>query len=619
MVNRYLSLVSLPDAIALVNSFPGVIRSLDIPLEESAGRITASALFARYSVPGVLLAAMDGIAVRSAETAGASEQRPVTLENATRVNTGNVVPPGFDAVVMIEEVFSETGRYVLRKAATPWQHVRPAGEDIAESEMILPPGHRIDPHDIGALAAYGYVTVPVVAPRVGLVPTGSELVPHGSSPLPGQVVESNTVMAASYLSALGAVCTRYPITRDEPDRIRDVISRAVDENEVAIVSAGSAVGTRDYTAEVIGELGEVLVHGVAIKPGRPVIIGKIRGTPVIGMPGYPLSALTVLREIVAPLMARYGLDPPIYKHLSARLAGTIEKEIGTDEFVLAAVGKIGPEWVVSPLSRGAGVQMSAVRSNGILTVPSTTEGFAAGDKVEVRLTVSKDRAASALLVVGSHDPSLDRLAALLSPKKVELHSSHTGSMGGLLALMRKDCHAAPIHLLSPDGSYNAGYLERYLPGEEIVLLCIAGREQGVVSRDGIGIDDLPGRNFVNRQKGSGTRILLDYELSRRGIDPASIPGYDRELTTHTAVALAVKSGDADAGVCVFSSAKAFGLKFVPISTERYELAVRKEHWDDPRIGALFSAVNSEEFREILRSMGGYDTSITGMVREVPGK
>ncbi|MDD1717569.1 MAG: molybdopterin biosynthesis protein, partial [Methanoregulaceae archaeon] len=245
--------------------------------------------------------------------------------------------------------------------------------------------------------------------------------------------------------------------------------------------------------------------------------------------------------------------------------------------------------------------------------------FAAGDEVEVRLTVTAERAASALLVVGSHDPSLDRLAALLSPRHVELHSSHTGSMGGLLALMRKDCHAAPIHLLSPDGSYNTGYLRQYLPGEEIVLLGIAGREQGVVSRDGIGIDDLPGRSFVNRQKGSGTRILLDYELSRRGIDPGTIPGYDRELTTHTAVALAVKSGDADAGVCVFSAAKAFGLEFVPISTERYELAVRKEHRDDPRIRALFSAVDSDEFRETLRSMGGYDTSITGTVREVTGK
>ncbi len=616
-MKRYFHLISLEQAIAVIDSFPVEIRAEEVPVGEAAGRVTASPVFARYSVPAAALSAMDGIAVKSAETAGASEQRPVTLPHAARVNTGNVIPPGFDAVVMIEEVFSETGKYIVRKAASPWQHVRPAGEDIAESEMILPPGHHISPHDIGALAAYGYVTVPVVAPRVGLVPTGSELVPHGSVPGPGQVVESNTVMAAAYLSSIGAACRRYPITRDEPGLIREAIGQAVTENEITIVSAGSAVGTRDYTAQVIGELGEVLVHGVAIKPGRPVIIGKINGKPVIGMPGYPLSALTVLREIVSPLIRRYGLRPPRYERLAARLAGTLEKEIGTEEFVLAVAGKIGEEWVVSPLSRGAGVQMSAVRSNCILQVPATTEGFAAGETVDVGLTVSQSRATAALLLVGSHDPALDRLAAILSERGIELHSSHTGSMGGLLALMRRDCHAAPIHLLSPDGSYNTAYLEKYLPDQEILLLAVAGREQGIVSRDGIGIGDLPGHRFVNRQKGSGTRILLDYELGRYGIDTASIPGYDRELTTHTAVALAVKSGEADAGICVFSAAKAFDLPFVPISTERYELAVRKEYSDDPRVKAMFSVVDSDEFRKVLKSLGGYDTSITGVVRK-PG-
>jgi putative molybdopterin biosynthesis protein len=560
---------------------------------------------------------MDGIAVISEETKGAGEQHPVTLRQAVRVNTGNVVPPEYDAVIMIEDVHIDGGRYTIRKTAAPWQHVRPAGEDIGESEMALPSRHLIRPHDLGALAAYGITDVTVLTVRVGLIPTGTELVPHGTRPAPGQVVESNTVMAEAMLSALGATCTRYLMIKDDPAQIRKTVQRAVAENDLVIISAGSSAGTKDYTADVIAGLGEVLIHGVAIKPGKPVIIGRIDKKPVIGMPGYPLSALTVLREIVTPLMHRYGLPVPSPGTIDAHLTGTIHKDVGSDEFVLCSLGRVGSRWVVSPQSRGAGVQMSAVRANAYLKMPSGSEGYEAGTRVPATLMVSRAEAEQALLITGSHDPVIDYLADLLQQQEIGLHSTHAGSMGGILALKKNECHAAPMHLLAPDGSYNLMYLEKYLPGDEVSLVCVAEREQGIVSKTGITFDVLPKYRFVNRQRGSGTRMLLDHELTKKGMDGAEIRGYEREVTTHLAVALAVKSGEADAGMCVYSAAKALGLAFSPVGKERYEIAIRRENMDDGRILSLINAIRSPGFKDVLIRLGGYETKETGVQRVLP--
>jgi putative molybdopterin biosynthesis protein len=557
---------------------------------------------------------MDGIAVRSEDTLGAYEQNPVVLKDFARVNTGNVVPSGYDTVIMIEDVRLEGSSAIIRKAATPWQHVRPAGEDIAESEMVLPSGHRIRPHEIGALAAYGFTSVPVLTVRVGLIPTGSELVPAGTRPLPGQVVESNTIMAGSWLRSLGCSCQRYPVTPDEPDEIRAAVIRAVAENDMVIVSAGSSAGTRDFTALVLDQIGKVLIHGVGIRPGKPVIIGEVEGKPVIGMPGYPLSAMTVIRELVTPLLGIYGLYIQSRPRISAYLAGTLHSEIGINEFVLLAIGQIHERWVAVPLSRGSGVQMSGVRANGFLSIPPDIEGFETGSEVPIELLVEEKDAASSLLITGSHDPSIDYLTELAQKNRVFVHASHTGSMGGLLALKRESCHAAPIHLMDPSGEYNIPYLKRYLPGEDITLVCVAERMQGIVSREGLSLPEISGHSFVNRQKGSGTRLLLDYELRKLGISPASIPGYERELPTHIAVALAVKHGEADAGMCVYSAAKSLDLPFIPVGKERYEMAIRTVDLGDSRIETLLEALGSVEFRNILSRLGGYDTDETGVLR-----
>ena len=615
-MKRYLSVISLAEARALVErSFPAIPGVVRVPVTAgTVGRITAAPIFARFSVPAIHLSAMDGIAVRSAETLGASEQNPVTLPDAARVNTGNIVPAGYDAVVMIEDVWVDGETYTVRKPVSPWQHIRPVGEDIGESEMILSSHHRIRPQDVGALANYGVTEVDVLNVRAGLIPTGSELVPAGVMPPPGKVVESNTLMAASVLAEAGVEAHRYPIVPDDPDRIRDAVRRGVAENDILFVSAGSSAGTRDYTADIVRDLGEVLAHGVAIKPGKPVIVGRVEGKPVIGLPGYPLAAATVLRELVMPLVARYGLPVREPGHVAARLTTSLQSDIGTDEFVLLSVGKIGDRWVAVPQSRGAGIQMSAVRANGYLRIPEDMEGAEAGKTVDVRLTVPRAEAEEAVLVTGSHDPALDYLADLVRPRGVDIHSTHLGSMGGVIALKKEECHAAPMHLLAPDGTYNTYYLERYMPGADLALLCVAERQQGVISRDGLSFDDLPGRTFINRQKGSGTRMLLDHTLAARGIDPASIPGYGREATTHLAVALAVRTGEADAGMGVYSAAKALDLAFVPVATERYELAMHRAMLDDPGIAALVETVSSAAFKQVLRNLGGYETDETGVLR-----
>jgi putative molybdopterin biosynthesis protein len=618
VVKRYLTVTSLNETLSLLyTGFTCTPSCERVPLLKSVGRVTAEPIFARYSVPEVHLAAMDGIAVVSKETQGASEQHPVTLEQVVRVNTGNVVPPRYDAVIMIEEVHFDHEQFTIRKAAPPWQHVRPAGEDIGESEMALPSRHLIRPSDTGALAAYGITEITVLTVRVGLIPTGSELVPHGNHPAPGQVVESNTVMAEAMLGTLGARCTRYPMVKDDPAQIRKTVQRAVAENDLVIISAGSSAGTKDFTAEVIAELGEVLIHGVAIKPGKPAIIGRIADKPIIGMPGYPLSALTVLREIVTPLLHRFGLPVPAFGTVDARFTVSVSKDIGSDEFILCSLGHVGDRWVLSPLSRGAGVQMSAVRSNAYLKIPAGVEGYEAGKSVTATLTVSRTEAERALLITGSHDPLVDYLADLLRQKEIELHSNHVGSMGGILALKKNECHAAPVHLLAENGDYNIPFLKKYLPGEDLVLLCVAERQQGIISKTGIGFDEIPAHRFINRQRGSGTRMLLDHELKLRGISPAVVRGYEREVTTHLAVALAVKSGEADAGLCVYSAAKALGLRFIPVASERYEIALRSGHLDDPRVSALCDTIVSPAFREILDRLGGYDTQETGVRRVLP--
>lgn len=610
-------MVSLNEALLTIKSVFDLKPSTEnIPITDSLSKITSGPVFSKYSVPMIHLSAMDGIAVKSSDTIGAGDSNPLLIKDYARVNTGNVIPSGYDSVIMIEDTWEEKEGFLIRKSVSKWHHVRPVGEDIGESEMILPSNHKIRANDIGALASYGVIKIDVKRLSAGIIPTGSELKKHGDPIEPGVVIDSNTLMAGAMLKEAGVSYIRYPIVRDEQESIKNALIKAVEENDFVLISAGSSAGTKDYTASVIGELGEVLVHGIGIKPGKPAIIGKIKGKPVIGLPGYPLACLTIMREIVYPMIELYGFLTPYRHTLDVELSTSLHSPAGTDEFVMMSVGKVKDRFVGIPQSRGSGVQMSGVRANAILKIPAEKEGISAGSITDATLLVTPNQAENALLIIGSHDPCIDILSDLASLKNVDVHSGHVGSMGGILALKKNTCHAAPIHLLSEDGDYNISFIKKYLPRKNICLLCVAEREQGITSKTNIKLENIPKHSFINRQKGSGTRILLDHMLNKLGIESSSIDGYESERTTHLDVALAIKNDEADAGMCIYSAAKLLGLTFVPVIKERYEIAYYEDMQDDVRIRTITECINSEEFKSNLNITGGYDTSCTGQIRTV---
>ncbi|MFA5397271.1 MAG: molybdopterin biosynthesis protein [Methanogenium sp.] len=621
MVIRYLSQRSLEEAVSIITSeFPDPKMSETVPVFESVGRVTAVPVFAPYSVPEVNLAAMDGIAMRSGDTAGASEQHPVIINDFLRLNTGNVVPTEFDSLVLIEDIWEKDGTCIVRKSARPWQNVRPAGEDIRSGELILQAGHTIRAFDTGALGTYGITDPLVRMVRVGLIPTGSELVMPGTRPKPGQVVESNTGMAYAWFAEHGARPKRYPITPDVPEKIREAIIKGISENDMLVVSAGSSAGTRDFTAGVIKELGELLFHGVAIKPGKPVILGKIDNKPIIGLPGYPLAAQAVLRELVAPLLNAWGFPSPEIKTMKVRLAQSLTSDVGFDEFVLLTVGRFEDHYLGSQQSRGAGVQMAPVRANAYVHIPPQLEGIDEGTEVSVVLTGDSSTIDSSLFITGWNDPALGHLANIVKKDGVKLHIANEGNMGGILALRKNVCHAAPMHMLSQDGEYNIPELITYLPEEELILVTIAEIQQGIVSKDSMNpvtLKDLTEVTFINRQLGADSRTLFDLALKDSGIDPVTIKGYTHEVNSDLAVAEAVKTGTADAGICNYLTSVQYGLEFVPIAKERYELVFRKSMLSNPLMSALVDAISSPIFAEALEARGGYDLTLTGTVRTLP--
>ena len=623
---RYLTLAPLSEVHKLWNNtFSCTPRIEEVPLDRACGRITAHAVYSRLSVPARHLSAMDGIAVHSSDTTGATEQRPVRLSDAVMVNTGNLIPDGYNAVIMIEyveEVLDDEGQgWIIREEVPPWLNVRPVGEDIAEYEMVVASHHRIQPQDIGALAAYGITEIFVFALRATLIPTGDELVAFESGifPAPGQVIESNMLMAQAYLEEKHVEVHRTPIVPDNLDEIRNMVLSVIHDSDIVLLSAGTSKGTKDYSSRLLQEFGSVLVHGISMKPGKPVIIGLIEKKPIICLPGYPVASYTALREVVNSLLCAYGFSEKNEENIQARLTTTLPSDIGTTEFVLATVGHVHGDWVVQPQSRGSGIMMSMVRANAYIRIPPSTEGLLAGSIVNATLSVSHAQAQASILITGSHDPCLDILADLAAKQGLMVHSSHVGSMGGLLALRKDECHAAPMHLLDEYGEYNVSYLNKYCPDVRLMLVCVAKREQGVISRDGLTLSDIQSHRFLNRQKGSGTRILLDHLLKEEGIDPANIDGYDREATTHLAICLGVQSGSADMGIGVYSAAKSCNLEFMSIGYERYELVIREDVYiNDARMTQLVSLIQSPAFLAKLTELGGYDTSETGAIRYTGG-
>ena len=608
MPRRYLNLTPLPAALATTRrTFPPRDHAETVPLRQAVGRVTAEPLYAEYSVPRADIAKFDGYAVKSRDTLGAQDQRPLPLPEFAPINTGELLPPSFDAVVMIEDTWEEDGIPRVRKAAASWQHVRRAGEDIRSGELVLPKGHRIRPFDIGALATYGITRVRVRSVRVGIVPTGSDLVPLGVAPAPGQTIETNTLMAEAYLTRMGATCTRYGIVPDDPDLIREALQKAIGENDLVILSAGSSAGTRDFSREVAGALGEIVFHGIAVRPGKPVLLANVDGKPVIGMPGYPVAAQTVLREVVGDLLAWWGLAPIRGEDLTVRLSRRLASDLGFDEFVPVSVGRVNGTCWATPHPRGGGIQMAVVRANGYLHIPAEREGIEAGEKVRVRLTVPSAEIARTLVCVGRRDPALGELGNCLSATGYLLHCCNASTMGAVLAVRANSCHAASVCIPETEAAWNDLVL-RYLPGVDLLRVQVTRTELGVVSTRPLDAGGLASLRFINRPKGSAARVFLDAWLDGQGIDTGRIAGYEHEARSPGAVAAAVSSGFADAGVCPAAVAREAGLRFTSLGYESCDLLIREELADDDGVASLIRAARSPEFRAALGPAGKTGTA-----------
>ncbi|SFM59730.1 molybdopterin biosynthesis protein [Thermodesulforhabdus norvegica] len=607
----------------------------EIEVTEALNRVTASPVFARRSVPHYHGAAMDGYAVDAALTFGASDVKPLRLKvgsEAFPVDTGDPLPDGTNAVIMIEHVFPiKEDEIEIRSPAYPWQHVRKVGEDIVAGELILPERHLLKPADLACLLAAGIKTVKVYRkPLVWIQPTGSELVPPSKADLlkPGDIIEFNGTMIKAMVEECNALGILQEIVPDEKDAISEAVKKALkSEVDLLIINAGSSAGSEDYTAQIVDELGRVLVHGVTMMPGKPVVLGEIDGKPVVGLPGYPVSALLAFDQFVRPLLWQLqGIWPPAKKYVDAVVGRKIASKLGLDEFVRVIVGRVADRLVAMPIQRGAGVITSLTRADGIVVVSQEKEGFRDGETVKVELLRPEYSVDWNLLMIGSHDNTIDVLASELkrADSRIRLVSSNVGSLGGLMALRRGLAHLAGSHLLNTaDGSYNFSYVEQYLKGIPVRLIELAKRQQGFIVQKGNpknirDVKDLARGDvtFINRQGGAGTRILLDYELEKAGIQPESIKGYDQEEYTHMAVAVAVVSGRADAGMGIFAAARALELDFVPVTEERYDLIIREDMWEDRKIRTLLDIVSSDRFRGIVRDLGGYDPSNSGTVRGI---
>ena len=632
-----------------------------IPLDENAlGRVTAEPIWATVSSPHYHASAMDGFAVIADKTNGAQPSSPVSfplVENAAQyVDTGDPLPVWANAVIPIENVESldENGQITkdirgprsirIRAAVAPWSHVRPLGEDIVATQLVLPTGHILRPADLGAIAASGHEEIKVSRkPKVAILPTGTELVPIGSKLKSGDILEYNSLVMAAQVKAMGCEPTRYPITKDDFDLICQRVQEAAQTPDLVLLNAGSSAGAEDFSAKVVEKLGQLLVHGVAVRPGHPVILGMVNGEkremsnetlasslithhssliPIVGVPGYPVSAaLTVdifVEAVIAKWLGRRSSELPTE---TATLTRKIVSPAGDDDYVRVAVGKVGDKLLAAPLSRGAGVITSLVQADGLALIPSGAQGYEAGDQVKVHLYRSRAEIERTIFCIGSHDLTLDLLAQFLAEHDRRFASANVGSQGGLIALRRGEAHLAGSHLLDPaTGEYNISYIRQYMPNIPVKVVALVGRDQGLLVRKGnpkgvktLGDLSKPQVQFVNRQRGAGTRVLLDYHLNAMAMSADSIMGYTQEEYTHLGVAAAIASGRADCGLGIAAAAQALDLDFVPLFQERYDLVIPKIFADDKLLAPLFDLMTDSAFREAVSQLMGYDVSVMGTV------
>ena len=598
---------------------------------EALGRRTAGPVFAKCCSPLFNAAAMDGIAVRAAATKGASESHPLTLKLGTDykiVDTGDPVKSPFDAVIMAEDVVEVDEETVQILASVPgWNHVRSIGEDIVAGEMMLQTGHVIRPVDLGVLLASGNLQVEVFRqPKVAILPTGTEIIEPKAEPQEGDIIDSNSGMFAGQVTEAGGIPHRLPIVEDDYEKIKKPVLDDLEIHDMLVINAGSSAGTEDYTVHILREIGQVVVHGVAMKPGKPVILAMVKGKPVIGLPGYPVSAYLAFENFAVPVLRRLqgetgAWTDPAGCRVQAGISRRMVSSLKHREYVRVKVGKVGGKLVAAPLARGAGAAMSLVRADGFCIIPQNSEGYEAGETVEVELYKNLDEIENTLVSIGSHDMIMDVIGDMMASQyhNLFLSSTHVGSMGGLMALQRGETVIAPTHLLNEeDGRYNEAVLKQLFGSGRVALIKGVSRIQGIMVKKGNplniqSVEDLTRVRYVNRQRGAGPRVLLDYKLKQAGIRPEEIDGYDKEAATHMAVAALVASEEMDAGMGIRPAADAMGLDFIEVGMEEYDFAIDRQNLQLPQVQAFLEVLKCPAFHEKLEQLGAYGWEQAGTV------
>lgn len=616
----------------------------ELPLDENAvGRILAEPVWAKQSSPHYNAVGMDGFAVKAGDTIGALPSRPILLEygdQARYVDTGDPLPEWADSVIPIEEVelLSKEGtiqsenRYPafirIRAAVTPWKNIRSMGEDIVESQLVLSAGKELRPVDLGAMAACGETTVKVARkPKVAIFPTGSELIPVGQPAEPGDIIEYNTIVLAAQINSWGAAATRMPILMDDFELIKSRVKTAIKDSDLILLNAGSSAGSEDFSSRIVESLGSLLVHGVAVRPGHPVIIGMLDRSdgskaPIIGVPGYPVSAVLTNEIFVKSLLELWlGKQDDDLEIIPAQITKKITSPAGDDEYLRVVMGKVGNKLLASPLSKGSGMITSLVNADGISIIPRGVQGVESGTTIPIRMYRSTREIENTILSIGSHDLTLDLLAQELNNRGRRLVCANVGSLGGLLAIQRGEAHIAGSHLLDTEtGIYNIKYIKEYLEDVPLQMIAWVGRIQGLMVKRGnplniTSLSDLARADvsFVNRQRGAGTRVLLDYEIGKLGITPDSIKGYKQEAFTHLGVAAAVQSGRADCGLGIAGAAQALDLDFIPLFSEEYDLVIPSQSFENSLIDPILQIAQSGRFRNKVKALPGYEVQNMGNV------
>ena len=632
----YLSMKTLQEAKELFFSRFGRDKRTDmetISIEDALGRIIVEPVFAKRSCPSFHSAAMDGIAVRAEETYGTTEKYPRTLKvgrDAVWINTGQPLPESFNAVIMVEKIHQlDKNHLEIRSSAYPWQHVRKVGEDIVATQLLLAQNHRIRPFDVGAIIGAGVFSIKVwQKPRVAIIPTGTELIHYRDveekdTLKQNEIIEYNSLVLAGLVRECNGIPIVYGIVPDVEENIREALKKAIEsEAHMVIINAGSSAGSKDFTASIINEMGEVLVHGVGMMPGKPTILGIVKDKPVVGNPGYAVSSTLSFEQFVKPLLySLQGQQPPKPHTVKVQPSRDIPSKLGIEEFLRVNIGKVGPKFVATPLPRAAGSITTLTRAEGIIRIPALSEGISQNEEIEAELLVEEEDLLNTVVIIGSHDINIDILADEIRGQghNIRISSGNVGSLGGLIALKKGSCHMAGSHLLDTEtGEYNISYIKRYLKGVRISVFHLVLRDQGLIVAKGNpkgikGIEDLAGSDivFVNRQAGSGTRVLFDYKLGQLGIGPKAIKGYDHDEFTHMAVAVDVLSGAADCGMGIFAAARALDLDFVPMVREQYDLVIPSAMVEQPNIKVVLDTIRSRHFRERVAALGGYDPSKSG--------